>query len=140
MHARFPGGQAATDDPFRKESAPQSNPSDAGISDYDDPPEHAPARDSSREAPSLMSLTTKDDSKWYAALLAILLVVLAFAWFVWPTPYHYETATETTVLGRRSIPTTTVIRINRMSGEVCFWIVRPSTESWNCPSESDGNN
>jgi len=59
--------------------------------------------------------------RWYSKLLLALLVV-AFAYFVWPTPWRYEhRGTENSL-----------VRINRLTDEVQILIL----DGWYSPNEA----
>jgi hypothetical protein len=65
----------------------------------------------------------------YAAAGIAALLLLAFAWFVWPTLYWYSVPSKAGDIA-------VVVRVNRITGNVCWGDPR-SSSGWACPwSES----
>ena len=58
----------------------------------------------------------------YAAAGVAALLLLAFAWFVWPTLYWYSVPSKA---GDAAV----VVRVNRVTGNVC-WGVGPPRHDW----------
>ncbi len=57
--------------------------------------------------------------RWYSKVLFALLVA-AFAYWVWPTPWHYEHAVVPRFpAGRATL--NVLVRVNRLSGTTCYW-------------------